>query len=562
MNFCNFAKVILARTTRDSNAFAWWEKRNNENNNENSKIVSKYNKGTTSSFRHKFYNNIMHRYPKMHISVSVFQKRIKNLQKYVVESKYFKGNNKNGEKTKFVNSFSLQNWEQLSHRAKMTHTLENCKPCMYENDASALHVSYGLARQEALSKCTEMTEKLLEASNQPKTLKGSINAAKTLISTIKPVFEEKTGHNFTNVFAQSLNLTPKLTHEEKRKQIEENVKKSHEKTQNSQEEDDNDVQYFLASGKSYNQHERDRFAAGFLPYDQCAEAVKARIQKEQDKKVKPKSHHGPFKSYTINHEEVVSEISKIPKSRPINWTRLSKKLKISIHGKTPANAGQVLKQYSLSKGIVAKSEKDYLRRVRRQKKKISHKISVPTQRSAQVFKSIIKNQIQTKKIYIGEEIAPKPYKTNFINQEGELTEKITQIHGRKIPLSKIVENETSRLQRAGVVRDTDFDQMSKDSIKDFCAKIHVNEISHITSTENLREQLKKMENSWKMKMWHDHSDILNHSYVSFMTCFLYDPMNFITDQEFKTRYPERKPVNIQSLVERPQLYIFGLSGNP
>ena len=28
MNFCNFAKVILARTTKDSNAIAWWEKKN------------------------------------------------------------------------------------------------------------------------------------------------------------------------------------------------------------------------------------------------------------------------------------------------------------------------------------------------------------------------------------------------------------------------------------------------------------------------------------------------------------------------------------------------------
>ena len=311
MNFCNFAKIILARTTKDSNAIAWWEKKNkeNENNsNENNKIISNYNCCLSSSFRHKIYNKIMFRYPKIQIAASVFQKIIKNFQKYVAASKYYKGNNKNGEKTRFVNSFSLQNWEQLSHRSKLTHTLENCKPCNYENETSSLHVSYGLERQEALSRCTEMTEKLLEASEQPKTFKGSINVAKTIISAIKPVFEEQTGQNFTKAIAQSLNLTPKLTSEEKRKQSTEKVKKSHEKTQLSQEEGDIDIQYFLASGKSFNQHERDRFAAGFLPYEQCAEAVKGRIQKEQDKKVKPKVHHGPFKSYNNDHEAVLHEI--------------------------------------------------------------------------------------------------------------------------------------------------------------------------------------------------------------------------------------------------------------
>ena len=133
MNFCNFAKIILARTTKDSNAIAWWEKKNkeNENNsNENNKIISNYNCCLSSSFRHKIYNNIMFRYPKMQIAASVFQKRIKNLQKYVAESKYYKGNNKNGEKTRFVNSFSLQNWEQLSHKTA-SHAIMKMKHHYY-----------------------------------------------------------------------------------------------------------------------------------------------------------------------------------------------------------------------------------------------------------------------------------------------------------------------------------------------------------------------------------------------------------------------------------------------
>lgn len=53
-------------------------------------------------------------------------------------------------------------------------------------------------------------------------------------------------------------------------------------------------------------------------------------------------------------------------------------------------------------------------------KKKNYKISIPTQRSAKIFKSIVKQNIPSKKFDIGEEITPKPYKTNFISYDGEL----------------------------------------------------------------------------------------------------------------------------------------------
>lgn len=371
---------------------------------------------------------------------------------------------------------------------------------------------------------------------------------------------KKKGQNFTNAVAQSLQLTPKLSYEEKRKTSSEKLKNSHEKTKMTQKEGDIDLQYFLASGKSFNQHDRDRFAAGFLSYEDCEDVVKMRVLKEKEKKVKPKLHHGPFHSYEIDHDQLKNALSKFPQSRPINWTRLAKKINLSIRGKTPANAGQVLKQYATSNKIITIPGKDYLRRIRRHKKKINYKISIPTQRSAKIFKSIVKQNIQSKKFDKGEEIAPKPYKTNFINNDGELEEKITQIHGRKISLTKIISRETARLQKAGVVRDTNFHEMSMESLNDFCNRIHESS-SHITASKDPRERLQKLQKTWKLKMWHDHSDILNHSYVSFMTCFLYDPINFLTDQEFREQHPEKNPVNVQSIVERPQLYIFGISGN-
>ncbi|CAC5356825.1 unnamed protein product [Mytilus coruscus] len=57
------------------------------------------------------------------------------------------------------------------------------------------------------------------------------------------------------------------------------------------------------------------------------------------------------------------------------------------------------------------------------------------------------------------------------------------------------------------------------------------------------------------------SNILNHTYISFMVSFIYDHANFLTNEEFRETYPKKKPVDVQAVVEKPDLYIFGQSGS-
>lgn len=45
-----------------------------------------------------------------------------------------------------------------------------------------------------------------------------------------------------------------------------------------------------------------------------------------------------------------------------------------------------------------------------------------------------------------------------------------------------------------------------------------------------------------------------------MVCFLYDTANFLTDGEYRKQFPEKTPLDVQSFVEKPRLYIFGKSG--
>lgn len=106
-------------------------------------------------------------------------------------------------------------------------------------------------------------------------------------------------------------------------------------------------------------------------------------------------------------------------------------------------------------------------------------------------------------------------------------------------MTTIVQEETERFRAAGILRSQNGQACT----------------SAPTETDNSDE-----ENCFFLKLWHDHSDILNSSYVNFMVSFLYNTKNFLTDEEYKEKFPENLPMDVQSFVERPKLYIFGKSG--
>lgn len=71
------------------------------------------------------------------------------------------------------------------------------------------------------------------------------------------------------------------------------------------------------------------------------------------------------------------------------------------------------------------------------------------------------------------------------------------------------------------------------------------------------DELMKVAHTRNLKVWHDHSDILNHSYASFMISALYYNAVFLTDEEFKERYPDRRLVSCQEAI--PTVYILAQS---
>lgn len=281
-----------------------------------------------------------------------------------------------------------------------------------------------------------------------------------------------------------------------------------------------------------------------------ANTLKSRLTRKKTGKIKPQIHHVKFENYEFKKEELISEIKSYPPNKPINWSRLAKKYDVKCQGKQPMNGGQVLMNYAKTQGVNVNtfnpakrvSGRDYLRRVRRSQIKIGKsRISIPSSRSAKKIKSIIKMKLQTQEINNGEKIAQKLSKINKIDTNGKLTTTETLVYGRKFPLTTKVQEEIERFRAAGILQGQNGPACT----------------SAPKENDNSDE-----ENSFFLKLWHNHSDILNSSYVNFMVSFLYNTNNFLTDKEYKEKFPENLPmdVHVQSFVERPKLYIFGKSG--
>ena len=54
-------------------------------------------------------------------------------------------------------------------------------------------------------------------------------------------------------------------------------------------------------------------------------------------------------------------------------------------------------------------------------------------------------------------------------------------------------------------------------------------------------------------IWHDASCLANHGHLVFMVHTLYNPAIHLTDEEYKIK--TGKSVNVQSIIEKPELYI-------
>lgn len=389
-----------------------------------------------------------------------------------------------------------------------------------------------------------------------------------MVQIIQPIVESSLNIKFDNKLASEITLSPPITPTEHKKAIHLSVVKSKNDFQSALTENGSDITNFLASNKSYNQYNRDRLDSCFESHTMANERVKHQINSNKHKK--PKKHHGNFENYQFNKELFLHEV-KQKQGDNINWSDMARNYNVLCNGKTPLNGGQVLYEFAKHNNIHVNtfnknkriSNRDYLKRIRRAKKTIlinKRKVPLPTPRSIKSMKTEIKKKLDTGELYIGIKVAHKQLLKTKIGQNGDLNSQNINIHSRKIPLEYIRKESLHEAEKLGVLRtftDEHYEQLTEKELHRRLERINE---TVPTNRKIAVQKLKTLERTRKLKMWHDHSDILNHSYVSFMVSCIYDEANFLTNEEFQKKFPENKTMNVQSIVEKPKIYLFGQSG--
>ena len=79
------------------------------------------------------------------------------------------------------------------------------------------------------------------------------------------------------------------------------------------------------------------------------------------------------------------------------------------------------------------------------------------------------------------------------------------------------------------------------------------------SPSQLKEILKGMERRRHLMVWGDNSTLLNHGHLLLTASAIYDEALYHTNDEMKAKGKDN--IDVQSLVERPHVYILGRCGS-
>ena len=169
------------------------------------------------------------------------------------------------------------------------------------------------------------------------------------------------------------------------------------------------------------------------------------------------------------------------------------------------------------------------------------------------IRTALQEEVRAGKISIGHQVNPKTY-VKYIIRDGEITAGEFTVEGRKHKLFEIREKRfVKHNQYMRLHSDKYFETIPIDEVKQ---QLNVlDELNDYMTETEMRNTLIHFERSRNIQIWHDASTIANHSHLLFSVNILYDKAVFYTDKEYHQKF--KKQVNIQSIVETPELYIIG-----
>ena len=175
----------------------------------------------------------------------------------------------------------------------------------------------------------------------------------------------------------------------------------------------------------------------------------------------------------------------------------------------------------------------------------------------------MQSKIESGEYILGEMIVPQTYKKVVLTEDATIKTELFTVSGRKIPLSDIRDRTLKQHEKLGLMHvrtDEDYTAMTKEQVYERIAQL--NESTNCPETANLDElkkYLKRVERTRHLMVWADNSTLLNHGYLLLTVNAVYDEALYFTDKEMKEQ--GKGNVDVQSLVERPQVYILARCGS-
>ena len=158
-------------------------------------------------------------------------------------------------------------------------------------------------------------------------------------------------------------------------------------------------------------------------------------------------------------------------------------------------------------------------------------------------------------------IVPQTFK-KVILKDGHVTTETFTVSGRKIPLSDIRERTLKEHEQLGLIlayTDEYYDAMSREEImKRLTQPGESAKVSEAAELNDNKEYLTGIERTRHLMIWADNSTLLNHGYLLITVNVLYDEAVFFTNKEMEEQ--GKGTIDVQSLVEKPQVYILAQFG--
>ena len=179
------------------------------------------------------------------------------------------------------------------------------------------------------------------------------------------------------------------------------------------------------------------------------------------------------------------------------------------------------------------------------------------------FNLHLQSKIESGEYVLGEMIVPQTYKKVVLAEDGTIRTELFTVSGQKIPLSEIRERMLKEHEDLGLLRaqaDEYNAAMNKEQVKNRLAQL--GESINCLDTANLndmKECLKCIERTRHLMLWADNSTLLNHGYLLLTVNVVFDEALFYTDKEMEEQ--GKGNVDVQSLVERPHIYILATCGS-